>query len=139
MTFPPIDRSFSKSLSLFVLLVCAVVFLLAYAKAQQTPSIPQSTVRSGVVYARGEVVSVDGGIWRGEQEVEDVPVGKQEVTVRITSGEHAGESYQLYNNLSYLYGTVLEAGDSVTVSFSVTDGKVDGITLQDYDLSLIHI
>ena len=128
-----IDRNFSKSLSLFVLLVCAVVFLLAYAKAQQTPSIPQSSVHSGISFERGEVVSVDGGIWRGDQEVEDVPVGKQEVTVRITSGEHAGESYQLDNNLSYLYGTVLEAGDSVTVSFSVTDGKVDGITLQDYD------
>lgn len=128
-----IDRSFSKSLSLFVLLVCAVVFLLAYAKAQQTPSIPQSSVQSGIFFERGEVVSVDGGIWRGDQDVEDVPVGKQEVTVRITSGEHAGESYQLTNNLSYLYGTVLAEGDSVTVSFSVTDGKVDGITLQDYD------
>lgn len=128
-----VDRSFSQSLSVFILLLSAAVFLFAYGKAQQTESIPQSTVHTGTFYEKAEVISIDGGVYQGQQDVEDVPVGKQVVTVELESGDFAGTRYQLDNNLSYLYGTVLEAGDSVTVSYTVTDGAIDGIELQDYD------
>ena len=128
-----VDRKFSRSLSTVILVLCAFVFLWAYGKAQQTESIAQSTVISGIQYEKGTVLSIDDSQYQGQQDVEDVPVGKQIVTVEITSGEHKGAQYQLTNNLSYLYGTVLKEGDSVTVSFSLTDGEIDSIVLQDYD------
>lgn len=128
-----LDRSFSRCLAILVLVLAGVFFLSFYLEAQTTASIPQSTVHSGVFYVRGKVISIDGGAYRGIQTVEDVPVGDQLVTVEITRGEHKGERYQLENNLSYLYGTVLKEGDPVTVSFSITDGEIDGILLQDYD------
>lgn len=128
-----VDRSFSQSLSIFILLLSAAVFLFAYGKAQQVESVPQSSVHAGTFYEKAEVVSIDGGVYQGQQEVEDVPVGKQVITVELKSGDFVGARYQLDNNLSYLYGTVLEVGDSVTVSYSVADGAIDGIELQDYD------
>lgn len=128
-----VDRSFSKSLSIFILLLSAAVFLFAYGKAQQVESVPQSSVHTGTFYEKAEVLSIDGGTYQGQQAVEDVPVGKQVVTVELKSGDFAGERYQLENNLSYLYGTVLEVGDSVTVTYSMLDGALDGIELQDYD------
>lgn len=128
-----VDRSFSNSLSIFILLLSTVVFLFAYGKAQQTESIPQSTVQSGISYEEAEVVSVEENEYYRQQAVEDVPVGKQVVTVELKSGDFAGARYQLNNNLSYLYGTVLEVGDSVVVTYSVTDGAIDGIELQDCD------
>ena len=128
-----VDRSFSHSLSIFILLLSAVLFLAAYGKAQQTASVPQSGVHTGIFYEKAEVISIDGGVYQGQQEVEDVPVGKQVVTVELKSGDFTGDRYQLDNNLSYLYGTVLEVGDNVTVSYTVTDGAIDGIELQDYD------
>ncbi len=128
-----VDRSFSKSLSIFILLLAAVVFLIAYGKAQQTESLPQSSVHTGTYYESAEVISIDDGVYQGQQAVEDVPVGKQVVTVELRSGDFEGARYRLDNNLSYLYGTVLEVGDSVVVTYSVTDGEIDGIELQDYD------
>ncbi len=123
----------SNILSVLILTLAAVVFFLAYAQARATPGVPHSAEQTGVFYERGKVTAITDSYYQGQQEVEDVPVGSQTVTVEITSGEHEGESYSLKNNLSYLYGTVLKVGDPVTVSFSLTDGKVDSIFLEDYD------
>lgn len=128
-----VDRHFSKVLSAGILVLCAFLFLLAYGKAQQTESIPQSTVITGIRYEKAAVISIDDSRYQGQQDVEDVPVGSQTVTVEITSGEFEGRQYQLVNNLSYLYGTVLKEGDPVTVSFSLTDGEIESLILQDYD------
>lgn len=128
-----VDRHFSKTLSAVILIICAFLFLWAYGRAQQTESIPQSTVITGIRYEKATVISIDDSRYQGQQDVEDVPVGSQTVTVEITSGEFEGKQYQLVNNLSYLYGTVLKEGDPVTVSFSLTDGEVESLILQDYD------
>lgn len=128
-----LGRRRSQCLSALVLLLSAAVFLYFYGVAQDVPSIPQSTVQTGIVYEKAEVISVDSEAYQGQQAVEDVPVGDQTLTVRITKGAHKGETFQLRNNLSYLYGTVVKAGDHVTVSFSMLDGNIDNIVLQDYD------
>lgn len=128
-----VDRHFSKTLSAVILIICAFLFLWAYGKAQQTESVPQSTVITGIRYEKAAVISIDDSRYQGQQDIEDVPVGSQTVTVEITSGELEGRQYQLVNNLSYLYGTVLKEGDPVTVSFSLTDGEVESLILQDYD------
>lgn len=130
------DGRFARTLSVIVLILCAFVFLWAYGKAQRTEAIPQSTVLTGIQYEKATVLSIDDSQYQGQQDVEDVPVGKQVVTVEITSGAFQGNRYQLTNNLSYLYGTVLKEGDSVTVSFSLKDGEVESIILQDYDRTL---
>ena len=128
-----VDRSFSKSLSIFILLLAAAAFLFAYDRAQQVEATPQSSVHKDLSYETAEVISIDGGVYQGQQDVEDVPVGKQVITVELKSGDFAGARYQLDNNLSYLYGTVLEVGNNVTVSYTVADGVIDSIELQDYD------
>ena len=128
-----IEHSLSKYLTLFILLLSAVIFLFAYDKAQQVASIPQSAVHTGTFYETAEVLSIDGGAYQGQQDVEDVPIGNQIVTVEIKSGDFTGSRFQLENDLSYLYGTVLKVGDDVVVSYSVQNGAVDGIEIQDYN------
>ena len=123
----------ARMLALLILTLACVAFFFLYGTAQQTESIPQSTVQTGLVYERGKVIAIDESTYQGQQDVEDVPVGKQIVQVELTEGEHKGEVYTLTNNLSYLYGTVLSVGDPVTVTFSVTSGEVENITLADYD------
>ena len=128
-----VDRRFASVLSAVILILCAFIFLWAYGKAQRTQTVPQSTVISGVRYEKATVISIDDSQYQGQQDVEDVPVGSQTVTVEIKGGQFKGDRYQLKNNLSFLYGTVLEEGDNVTVSFSMKDGEVESVVLQDYD------
>ena len=63
--------------SLWVLLAAAVVFLVFYGLAQQTPSVPMSTVQQATHYVRGRVIEVTDNAWQGQQDYEDIPVGKQ--------------------------------------------------------------
>ena len=130
---PAPSRDARRALSLFVLVPAVFLFFAAYGQARQTEPIPQSTVQSGIDYVRARVVSVDENSFRHQQDVEDVPVGKQTVTVEISAGAHKGERYSLTNNLSYLYGTVLQEGDRVTVSLAHEDGELYEVLLQDYD------
>lgn len=119
--------------SILILTLAAALFLAAYDRAQTVESIPQSSVQTGIVYTSGKVIAIEGGAYQGQQDCEDVPVGKQICRVEITGGKHKGEQYSLTNNLSYLYGTVLDVGDSVTVSIGYTDGEVSEVLLQDYN------
>lgn len=119
--------------SLWVLLAAAVVFLVFYGLAQQTPSVPMSTVQQATHYVRGRVVEVTDNAYQGQQDYEDIPVGKQTVRVELRSGKYRGQVYELPNQLSYLYGTILKAGDAVTVAVTEEDGEISSMTLQDYD------
>ena len=119
--------------SLWVLLASAAVFLVFYGLAQQTPSVPMSTVQQATHYVRGRVVEVTDNAWQGQQDYEDIPVGKQTVRVELRSGKYRGQVYELPNQLSYLYGTILKAGDAVTVAVTEEDGEISSMTLQDYD------
>ena len=119
--------------SLWVLLVAAVVFLVFHGLAQQTPSVPMSTVQQATHYVRGRVVEVTDNAYQGQQDYEDIPVGKQTVRAELRSGKYRGQVYELPNQLSYLYGTILKAGDAVTVAVTEEDGEISSMTLQDYD------
>lgn len=131
------NRSFAKSLAAFILLISAVIFLLFYAEAQATPKVAQSTVVSGIIYQKAVVVSVDKSEYRGQQDVENIPIGSQTVTVKITSsGKYKGKQLQLKNNIAYLYGTVLSVNDPVTISFSLKDGAIEHAVLEDYDRTI---
>ena len=111
------------SLRVAYTLTAGVVFLVFYGLAQQTPSVPMSTVQQATHYVRGRVVEVTDNAWQGQQDYEDIPVGKQTVRVELRSGKYRGQVYELPNQLSYLYGTILKAGDAVTVAVTVTNNK----------------
>lgn len=133
----PLEQKKRSSLNMMrsalVLLLCGLIFFAAYQEALKTPSTPRSSVQSGVIYEKAEVIAITGGAYQGDQDMEDVPVGKQELTAELISGDYKGQRFSLTNNLSYLYGTVLKEGDTITVAFSLTDGKVENVVLQDYD------
>ena len=71
-----------------MLLAAAVVFLVFYGLAQQTPSVPMSTVQQATHYVRGRVVEVTENAYQGQQDYEDIPVGKQTVRVELRSGKY---------------------------------------------------
>ena len=77
----------ARMLALLILTLACVAFFFLYGTAQQTESIPQSTVQTGLVYERGKVIAIDESTYQGQQDVEDVPVGKQIVQVELTDGE----------------------------------------------------
>ncbi len=130
----PEGQSTSPLLAILVLTIAAGLFYWAYDRAQLVPSIPQSTVHQGIVYEKAEVLKITKNQYETQQDYEDVPVGKQYLTVEITSGNYAGQRFEnVVNNMSYLYGTPVKAGDSVTLAVVYDNGTVTDLVLQDFD------
>ncbi len=124
----------TRSLSVLILSLAAVVFFFAYNAAEATPSIPQSTVQAGIAYEKADVTGIVRNEFEHMQNFEDIPVGKQYLSVKLTTGDYAGlEFTDVVNNLSYLYGTVVEVGDSVTLAVVYENGQVTDLVLQDFD------
>ena len=124
----------SRTLSVLILSFAAVAFFFAYCKAQATPAIPQSTVQAGIAYEKAEVLAITKNQFEQQQDFEDIPIGKQFLTVELTSGDYAGQQFtDVVNNLSYLYGTIVKVGDSVTLAVVYENGQVTDLVLQDFD------
>ena len=124
-TLPPVERNFSRSLSIILLLFSAAVFLLFYGIAHGIELKSESVdTLTGVLCERGRVVSIVSEDYRGQQDFEDVPVGNQIVQIELLSGKFAGTQYAMKNDLGMLYGTVLQTGDRVIVAVSLEEGEL---------------
>lgn len=130
------QSSRSRLLSIVILLLSGAIFLVFHGLAGQTESIPLSTVQQATYYEKATVLEVIRNDYQNQQDFEDVNVGTQTVNVEILSGDFAGRQFQLTNNLSYLYGTVLKEGDDLTVAITTDEGEISSIVLQDYDRTM---
>ena len=131
-----LDHRFSRALSLTILLVAGLVFLFFYTMAHPGTVAESVETVTGVVCERAEVLSIDSESYRGSQEMEDMPVGNQYVTVEITGGTFRGQRMQLKNDLGVLYGTVLKVGDSVIVALSMEEGQLVNSIIWSFDRTL---
>lgn len=122
---PSVEKNFSRCIAIVILLIAAVVFLSFYGIAHSTELKNDSTETvTGVLCERGIVTSIISEDYRGQQDIEDIPVGNQMVQVELTSGKYAGTQYTMKNDLGVLYGTVLDKGDLVIVAISLEEGEI---------------
>ncbi|MBQ8586708.1 MAG: YibE/F family protein [Oscillospiraceae bacterium] len=131
-----VERRFSRVIALSILLVAGFVFLLFHCLANPGVGGEAAETITGVICERGVVLSVDSESYRGSQEMEDMPVGNQIVTVEITSGTFKGQHYQMKNDLGVLYGTLLDVGDGVIVAISMEEGALSGSMIWSFDRTL---
>lgn len=125
-----------RMLSVVILMLSCVVFLYFYGIALGVDPTPKSTAVENLIYETAEVLEITDEYYQGDQQMEDRPIGRQDVTIKVTSGEHEGAVFtNVRNNLSLYYGTVLEVGDSVIIAIS-TDGEtveIDSNYIYEYD------
>ncbi len=126
----------SNIIAVIILIAAAGIFLVFYGIAQDVNPVPKSNALLNLHYESAEVLEISEENYHGDQDMEDRPIGEQYVRIKITSGEHAGNTYSdVRNNLSLYYGTVLEVGDSVIVALS-DDGEtvvLDSNYIYDYN------
>lgn len=128
-----------KMLSVVILMLSCVVFLYFYAVALDVDPVPKSTALENISYETAEVVEITEEYYRGNQQMEDRPEGRQYVTLKVTTGQLKGNIYEgIRNDLALYSGTVLEVGDSVIIAVS-TDGetvKIDSNYIYEYNRTI---
>lgn len=128
-----------KMLSVVILMLSCVVFLYFYAVALDIDPVPKSTELQNLSYETAEVLEITDEYYRGNQQMEDRPEGRQDVTIKVTSGVLKGQVFEgIRNNLALYSGTVLEVGDSVIIAVS-TDGEtieIDSNYIYEYNRTI---
>lgn len=122
--------------AIIVLAVGALVFagLLIYARSGEEED---DSVRSSYnIYTTGRVTSIDSEDLTPQPLYENNSVGRQDITVKITSGKYKGSSLPAINNLTALYGTVLKEGDPVVLAIYFTNNEMTDVVVYEYNKAI---
>lgn len=125
-----------QKISIFVLTICAVIFVIFYfyanVSSEEASTVEQSSYTE---YETAKVTSVLSDESEKSELFENNYTGSQTLMVEITSGQYKGTTMSALNYLGALYGTHLKEGDSVVVSIYTSDGSVNNITVYEYNRS----
>ncbi|BBF41666.1 integral membrane protein [Lachnospiraceae bacterium KM106-2] len=126
-----------NKLTIGILLVCFLVFgfLLTYANSDPARD-SGSTRESYTTYETAKVSKIISQKLEQSDLYEGSYTGSQSLMIEIKSGTYKGSTMSATNYLGALYGTKLKKGNSIVVAIYVAKGKVDNITVYEYDRSL---
>lgn len=114
-------------------LIVAVVLAAAALVWRSTPIEYEMYASDSISYVRGLVVAVNSQKLTDSPDVPGWPLGVQNITVRLTSGEEKGKEVTFDNNLSTTHGVVAQAGLRVIVKADCPEGVAPYYTLYQYD------
>lgn len=123
--------------TLLVLAVCAAVFLylLLWAGGEKVYG-PSRLESDTVTVEKAEVLNLSYDTVEPDESTPDrVEKGNQRALIRILTGEHAGQTAELYFMVGYFAGPKLAAGDSITVLQIVDEESraLQEVTYYQYD------
>jgi uncharacterized membrane protein len=87
---------------------------------------------AGVEYYEGEVVNVIKENLQDDKYIEDIELGYQQVSVKILDGPYVENEYEITNNVSRLYNTVVKKGDKVIVAMYFMDNQLNDVAISSF-------
>lgn len=115
-----------------IIVVAAILFVLAYMLVQgkQTKVTKENQSSS---YAKATILQLINDKTVKDSEYENVLRGSQDISLRITSGIHKGEIYEITNYLSALYNIDCQKGTKVIVRIDARSDGAYNISIYNYD------
>ena len=123
--------------TLLALLICAGIFAaLLLTAGRGRVHEPQSTVLERITYEKAEVVNISVDTVQPNPDNPDgLETGKQQMLIRLLSGPHAGELYELTLYVATFQGPKLAEGDTLTVAVdnAAETGEVLQVSFYHHD------
>lgn len=124
---------------LLVVVLAVLLFAVSYwfVHSQLKENRVQQVQKSS--YAKAEVLELMSENTTVDEEYEGVIRGSQEISIRITSGEHKGEIRELTNYMSALYNIDCQPGTKVIVRFDAREDGSYNVAIYNYDREVVLI
>lgn len=90
---------------------------------------------AGVEYYEAEIVNVIKENLQDDKYIEEIQLGYQQVSVKILDGPYVENQYEITNNVSRLYNTVVKKGDKVIVAMYFIDNKLNDVAISSFKRS----
>ena len=90
---------------------------------------------AGVEYYEAEIVNVIKENLQDDKYIEEIELGYQQVSVKILDGPYVENQYEITNNVSRLYNTVVKKGDKVIVAMYFIDNKLNDVAISSFKRS----
>ncbi|MBQ1304901.1 MAG: YibE/F family protein [Erysipelotrichales bacterium] len=111
--------------TLIALLICAVLFIAAYAFVKPEKKSEEEMYGDSATYDEGKVTQVLTDSTFEDPSADNAWRGEQTLIVEMLTGKYKGKSLQTGNYVGPLYGVPLKAGDTCTVVVSTfSDGQI---------------
>lgn len=124
---------------LLVVVLAVLLFAVSYwfVHSQLKENRVQQVQKSS--YAKAEVLELMSENTTVDEEYEGVIRGSQEISIRITSGEHKGEIRELTNYMSALYNIDCQPGTKVIVRFDAREDGSFNVAIYNYDREAVLV
>lgn len=124
---------------LLVVVLAVLLFAVSYwfVHSQLKENRVQQVQKSS--YAKAEVLELVSENTTVDEEYEGVIRGSQEISIRITSGEHKGEIRELTNYMSALYNIDCQPGTKVIVRFDAREDGSYNVAIYNYDREAVLV
>ena len=124
---------------LLVVALAVLLFAVSYwfVHSQLKENRVQQVQKSS--YAKAEVLELMSENTTVDEEYEGVIRGSQEISIRITSGEHKGEIRELTNYMSALYNIDCQPGTKVIVRFDAREDGSYNVAIYNYDREAVLV
>ena len=89
-------------------------------------------MNQGVQYYKGEVVEILNEKLQADNYIDDIELGYQQLRVRIMEGPYKNQDYEVTNNISRLYSTIVKKDSKVIVAMYHVDGKLNNMSISSF-------
>lgn len=135
------NRDFRKELTvrLVVMAVAVLLFALSYwiVHDKLKGNVEKSTQKSS--YAKAVVLQLVTENTTVDEQYEGVIRGSQDISIKITSGKHKGEIYEITNYMSALYNIDCQKGTKVVVRIDSREDGSYNVSIYNYDRETVLI
>jgi uncharacterized membrane protein len=125
-------NKYKKDIIVLSVTVILGILIILSSKFIFTNGFLLDKLSAGVEYYEGEVVNVIKENLQDDKYIEDIELGYQQVSVKILDGPYVENEYEITNNVSRLYNTVVKKGDKVIVAMYFMDNQLNDVSISSF-------
>ncbi len=125
-------NKYKKDIIVLSVTVILGILIILSSKFIFTNGFLLDKLSAGIEYYEGEVVDVIKENLQDDKYIEDIELGYQQVSVKILDGPYVENEYEITNNVSRLYNTVVKKGDKVIVAMYFMDNQLNDVAISSF-------